>query len=588
MAAGRDQLLIEIQAIIDNSVLKESEKILGEIEKQSKKTEKSLDQLGSSFGKIGALVAGVLSAKKIKEGIDLASDFDESREKLEAVFGAQINDVDNFIGNMSDSLRLGRRQLETEMADVGGVLSGMGFEEKDLVLGTELVVELSKDIASFNNTDFETAQKNILSGLTGQALPLKNMGILIQDQDMEEFVKKIDPNLKWESMDNGAKAYARLIAVREKIKDQGSIGYMEKEKDNFSSLQKQVESLTKTMTGDFFIGIKDALQPSLLKTAEFLNKNKDKMKELGASVGEVVGKILDIVGAISDFVMENQSLVKSVGIAIGVMYGLSTVIGIVNALMTANPIGLVVVAVGALVAGMIYAYQESEVFRSVVDSAFSMLKEAASIVFPILQKYFEGLMFVMKKVGEVLGIVFGKIKESWDWLVNSKAGKFVAKLMGSDGKEINISVSEEETGKTVKEETDKILKGNEKESLADEVDKIAPKMPTSTNQDAKVIKGNEKESLADEVDKIAPKMPTSTNQDAKVIKEKVDKIEEKTNITEKEVVTRTKENKNQKIDLNIKIDVQTISIDLQERLQKVVRSELESYEREQLVNVGLI
>ena len=83
-------------------------------------------------------------------------------------------------------------------------------------------------------------------------------------------------------------------------------------------------------------------------------------------------------------------------------------------------------------------------------------------------------------------------------------------------------------------------------------------------------------------------MPTSTNQDAKVIKEKVDKIEEKTNITEKEVVTRTKENKNQKIDLNIKIDVQTISIDLQERLQKVVRSELESYEREQLVNVGLI
>lgn len=558
MAAGRDQLLIEIQAIIDNSVLKESEKILGEIEKQSKKTEKSLDQLGSSFGKIGALVAGVLSAKKIKEGIDLASDFDESREKLEAVFGAQINDVDNFIGNMSDSLRLGRRQLETEMADVGGVLSGMGFEEKDLVLGTELVVELSKDIASFNNTDFETAQKNILSGLTGQALPLKNMGILIQDQDMEEFVKKIDPNLKWESMDNGAKAYARLIAVREKMKDQGSIGYMEKEKDNFSSLQKQVESLTKTMTGDFFIGIKDALQPSLLKTAGFLNENKDKMKELGASVGEVVGKILDIVGAISDFVMENKSLVKSVGIAIGVMYGLSTVIGIVNALMTANPVGLVVVAVGALVAGMIYAYQESEVFRSVVDSAFSMLKEAAGIVLPILQKYFEGLMFVMKKVGEVFGIVFGKIKDGWDWLVNSKAGKFVAKLMGSDGKEINISVSEEETGKTVKEETDKILKGNEKESLADEVDKIAPKMPTSTNQDAKVIK------------------------------EKVDKIEEKTNITEKEAVTRTKENKNQKIDLNIKIDVRTISIDLQERLQKVVRSELESYEREQLVNVGLI
>ncbi|MEE0138201.1 hypothetical protein [Fusobacterium ulcerans] len=558
MAAGRDQLLIEIQAIIDNSVLKESEKILGEIEKQSKKTEKSLDQLGSSFGKIGALVAGVLSAKKIKEGIDLATDFEESRSKLEDVFGENIKTVDRYISNMSNSLRLGRRQLETEMADVGGVLAGMGFEEKDLVLGTGLVIELSKDIAAFGNTDFETAQKGLLSGLTGQAQTLKNLGVLIQDQDMEEFIKTLAPELDWKDLSNGEKSYMRLIAVREKMKKQKSIGYAEKEKDNFSSLRKEIESLTKTMTGDFFVGIKDALQPSLLKTAEFLNENKDKMKELGASVGEVVGKILDIVGAISDFVMKNQSLVKSVGIAIGVMYGLSTVIGIVNALMTANPIGLVVVAIGALVAGLVYAYQESETFRAIVDGAFSMLKEAAKVVFPLIKKDFEILMAVIKKTGEILGIVFGKIKESWDWLVNSKAGKFVAKLMGSDGKEIDISVSEEETGKAVKEETDKILKGNEKESLADEVDKIAPKMPKSTNQDAKVIK------------------------------EKVDKIEEKTNITEKEVVTRTKENKNQKIDLNIKIDVQTISIDLQERLQKVVRSELESYEREQLVNVGLI
>lgn len=542
MAAARDQLLIEIQAIIDNSVLKESEKILGEIEKQSKKTEKSLDQLGSSFGKIGALVAGVLSVKKIKEGIDLASDFDESRSKLEDVFGESIKTVDIYISNMSDSLRLGRRQLETEMADVGGVLAGMGFEDKDLVLGTGLVVELSKDIAAYGNTDFATAQKGILGGLTGNAETLKNMGILIQDQDMVEFLKNLEPNLDWKDLSNGEKSYMRLIAVREKMKKQGSVGYAEEEKNNFSSLQKQIESLTKTMTGDFFTGIKDALHPSLRKTAEFLKENKDKMKEFGESVGEVVGEVLEVVGAISDFIMENQSLVKSVGIAIGVMYGLSTVIGIVNALMTANPIGLVVVAIGALVAGLVYAYQESETFRNIVDSAFSMLKEAAKVVFPLIKKDFEILMSVIKKTGEILGIVFGKIKDTWDWLVNSKAGKFVAKLMGNDGKEINISVSEEETGKSVKQAADKIV----------------------------------------------PKLPASTNQDARVIKEKVDKIEEKTNITEKEVVTRTKENKNQKLDLNIKIDVQTISLDLQERLQRAVRTEIENYEREQLVNVGLI
>lgn len=540
MAAGRDQLLIEIQAIIDNSVLKESEKILGEIEKQSKKTEKSLDRLGSSFGKIGALVAGVLSAKKVKEGIDLASDFTETRNKLESVFGGLTSDMDNFMNGMSDTLNLGKRQLEKEVADVGGMLAGMGFKNSDLVDNTETALKAAKDLASFYNLDLNDAIRMVMAGLTGETQALSRQGILIKDQDMEEYAKQ--HKQVWKNLDGSAKAQMRLNAVVDKMKLAEAAGDAVKTKNEYASVEKSIQSLSQTILGDFFMSFKDALLPSMEKTRDFLKENQKEIVDFGSKVGDFVGKILDAAGGITDFVMENQSLVKSVGIAIGVMYGLSTVIGIVNALMTANPVGLVVVAIGALVAGLIYAYQESEVFRSVVDSAFSMLKEAAKVIFPIIKKEFEILMSVIKKTGEVLGIVFGKIKDGWDWLVNSKAGKFVAKLMGNNGKEINISVSEEETGKSVKQAADKIV----------------------------------------------PKLPINTNQDARVIKEKVNRIEEKTNITEKEVVTRTKENKTQKLDLNIKIDVQTISIDLQERLQKVVRSELESYEREQLVNVGLV
>jgi hypothetical protein len=189
VAAGRDQLLIEIQAIIDNSVLKESEKILGEIEKQSKKTEKSLDQLGSSFGKIGALVAGVLSVKKIKEGIDLASDFTENRNKLESVFGGLTSDMDNFITGMADTLNLGKRQLEKEVADVGGMLSGMGFKNEDLIENTETTLKAAKDLASFYNLDLNDAMRMVTAGLTGETEALKRQGIIINDTAMEEYAK---------------------------------------------------------------------------------------------------------------------------------------------------------------------------------------------------------------------------------------------------------------------------------------------------------------------------------------------------------------------------------------------------------------
>lgn len=48
------------------------------------------------------------------------------------------------------------------------------------------------------------------------------------------------------------------------------------------------------------------------------------------------------------------------------------------ALFSANPIGLVITAVAALAAGLIYAYNHSETFRKLVDEAFAAIKVAAA------------------------------------------------------------------------------------------------------------------------------------------------------------------------------------------------------------------
>lgn len=50
---------------------------------------------------------------------------------------------------------------------------------------------------------------------------------------------------------------------------------------------------------------------------------------------------------------------------------------LVNAALTANPIGIVVVAIGALVAALVWAYQNSETFRNVVNGAFESVKNVA-------------------------------------------------------------------------------------------------------------------------------------------------------------------------------------------------------------------
>lgn len=78
-----------------------------------------------------------------------------------------------------------------------------------------------------------------------------------------------------------------------------------------------------------------------------------------------------------------------------------------NLAMTANPIGLIVVAVGALVAGIIYAYQHSDRFRAIVDAAWKAIKIAAEAV---VKWFMDTAWPMLKRVWEGIG-------DGWNWLV---------------------------------------------------------------------------------------------------------------------------------------------------------------------------
>jgi hypothetical protein len=58
---------------------------------------------------------------------------------------------------------------------------------------------------------------------------------------------------------------------------------------------------------------------------------------------------------------------------------------LLNAALTANPIGLVVVALALLAGGLVLAYQKSETFREIVSGAFGVVKDAVDAVWKAIQ-----------------------------------------------------------------------------------------------------------------------------------------------------------------------------------------------------------
>lgn len=94
---------------------------------------------------------------------------------------------------------------------------------------------------------------------------------------------------------------------------------------------------------------------------------------------------------------------------------------LLNAAMDANPIGLIVIAIAALVAGFIVAYKKSETFRKIVNGAMRGVAAAAKWVVGFIKSHWKTLLAILTGP---FGIAVLLITKNWDKI---KAGAGAAK-----------------------------------------------------------------------------------------------------------------------------------------------------------------
>jgi phage-related protein len=114
---------------------------------------------------------------------------------------------------------------------------------------------------------------------------------------------------------------------------------------------------------------------------------------LAPVLGPLAGLILGVVVAVKLYT-------TTVAVVTAVTRGWAIAQAILNGAMLLNPIGLVVVAVAALAAALVYAWNNSETFRAVVMGAWQGIQSAASAAWGFLQGVFAALVTATQAVGQ--------------------------------------------------------------------------------------------------------------------------------------------------------------------------------------------
>lgn len=327
-------------------------------------------------------------------------------------WGLDMEDVDGLL----DDLTTANQSCQMSVDQLSGYLVNNSTQFQELGYSTEdalaMLISLSDGGANVGT---------VMSGLT------KGVGNLseVTDDVPGAFQDAVD-------------AIAECGSVSEAL--QAQVGDTGKTVEEIFGKKAAQELATNIQNGSFSIeGWTQALQENdgaLQSTTENATTMQDAMSQaannvslaLGSTfapaIADVVTQVAQVITQVAQVVQDSpmlQAVVMGVAVALGILaaalaisaviQGVTTAFGMLNTVLLANPIFLVVTAIAALVAALIYAYNNCEEFRAIVNAAFAAVRNVATNVFTSVRNT---VMTVFNTISSIAHSISATLSSVWN------------------------------------------------------------------------------------------------------------------------------------------------------------------------------
>lgn len=370
VVSGVGNILIRIGAETASAVrdIGNVDKALGETMTTSQKATAGLKKAAVPAA-IAFAAIGAAAIDCTKAALDDAAAQDKLAGVLHRVAGAtdaQVKGTEDYItklelstGVMDDELRPAMSKLATATGDVTEAQKALG-------IATDISAQTGKSMESVS-----TALAKAYSGNTG-ALKKLNLGLddaTLKGGDMSKIMDEISQKT------GGAAKEAASTAA-----------------GSFKVWGAQVQELKESL-GSALIPVIQAFMPLLQGATAFVADHTKAVEVLVGIIATLAGGILVANAALKAY-EAIQTVVKVATAAWTAAQWL------LNAALDANPIGLIIIAIAALAAGIVIAYKKSETFRDIVHAALALVMDA------------------VHALGSAFDALLGAASSAWNWIAD--------------------------------------------------------------------------------------------------------------------------------------------------------------------------
>lgn len=199
------------------------------------------------MGKAGALAfaglaaaAGVAAFRIGMDAIKAASDFNETVNKTNVIFGDSAEQIKAWADGAANAFGQSKTQAMDAAATFATFGKAAGLTDQPLVRFSTQLTELASDLASFYNTSPEEAITAIGAALRGESEPIRKYGVLLNDAALKAQAMKMNLYEGTGTLSMQAKTLAAYRVILGQTTD--AQGDFVATSDSLANMQKTLEA----------------------------------------------------------------------------------------------------------------------------------------------------------------------------------------------------------------------------------------------------------------------------------------------------------------------------------------------------------